>query len=661
YILSFVLTLILSINVFAKEQININFNNLEIDDFIKITSKIMNKNILLTSRIKGKIDFVSNKPIYKEDMINILIYVLESKGYTVLENEGILRVIKLSNVAKYNAPVYNNSKNLKSHKVITEVFKIDNINVDYVSSKIRHLISKSAKLVTDKESNTVVITDFVANIETVKKVISIISKDAKKTIRTIELKNIKGSSILSDLKSVAKSVFNEKILEQKVAILLNKDINSIMFVGNKNNVEFLVKYLKDIDKKGSLVEKTVEVIDLKNAEAKNILKIITGVIGQKVYKNKNNKPFASIEEESNSIVLMGPKEEISYFTTLIKKLDVDRQQVYVQARIIEVSEKRTRDVGIKYGLTGSMSNSNGLTSLSANLAENYSMPAIPLVSSTGGVINKDVLAMGASINLLNQNGAADIVSEPSLLCINNKKSTIYVGQTVSIKTTSSTTSAGIPNNSFKREDVGLTLSIKPRISNGGKVLLEIVTKVEDVSPTTTNEQPDTSKKELETSAIVNNGESVILGGYIKATNSSTIDKIPLLGDIPLLGALFRNTREVNDKINLVIIITPYIIPKSKDLTYIRNQLAQLKLLEDKYTKDTILRLEKAKLNAKKEDLIREQDKISLDEQKDDLKDDMIDFSEDKKEYEDEKEEEMKKELTEDEKLHQQRVSEIFGI
>jgi len=662
YLRVLILTIILGVNIFAKEQININFNDLEINDFIKITSKIMNKNILLTSKIKGKVDFISNKPTYKEDIINILVYVLESKGYTIIENEGILRVVKLTNVAKHNAPVYNSSKNLKSHNMITEVFDIKNINVDYVSSKVRHLISKSAKLVTEKESNTIVITDFVANIRTIQEVISIISKDAQKTIKTIELKNIQGSSILSDLKNVAKTVFNEKIAKQKVSILLNKDTNSIMFVGIKENVLFLVEYLQGIDKKGSLVEKTVEVVNLKNAEAKNIIKIITGVIGQKIYKDKNNKPFASVEEESNSIILMGPKEELKYFTSLITKLDVDRQQVYVQARIIEVSEKRTREVGVKYGLTGSMANSNGLTSLSASLSENYTMPAIPLVNGSGGVINSDVLAMGVSINLLNQNGAADIVSEPSLLCINNKKSTIYVGQTVSIKTASSTSTGAVANSTFEREDVGLTLSVKPRISNGGKVLLEINTKVEDVSnPAGANGQPDTSKKELETSAIVNDGESVILGGYIKATHSETIDKVPFFGDIPLIGGLFRNTREVDDKINLVIIITPYIVPKSKDLTYIRNQLAQLKLLEDKYTKDAVLRLEKAKLNSKREDLNREQDRLFLDEEKDDLKEDMIDFSEDKKDYEDDKKEQETKELSEDELLHQQRLKVIFGI
>jgi general secretion pathway protein D len=656
-------SIVLSVNIFAKEEININFKDLEINDFIKITSKIINKNILITSKIKGKIDFISTKSVYKDDILNILIYVLESKGYTIIENEGILRIIRLNDAAKHNTPVYSNSKTLKTFQMITEVFNVKYSNVDYISSKIRHLISKSAKLVTDKESNSIVLTDFAANIKTVKKVISLVSKNAKRDIQTVQLKNIKGAGIMADLKSVAKSVFNEKILSQKVFILLNKDTNSIMFVGDKKNVDFLVNYLKEIEKKGSLIEKIVEVVSLKNAESKSVLKIISGIIAQKVYKDKNNKPFASTDEESNSIILMGPKEQIVYFKTLIEKLDIDRQQVYVQARIIEVSQSKLRNAGVKYGLNGFSAGTGGLATFSSAIT-GATTTGLTDISSLGGLdlsTMKKGLSLGMTINLLNQNGAADIVSEPSLLCINNKASSIYVGETRSIEVGSTTTTTGTTKN-YKREDIGLTLKIKPRISTGNKVLLEISTKLEDADLTGgTNAQPNTSKKELETTAIVNNGESIILGGYIKAKKESTIHKVPILSDIPLLGSLFKNNYEATDKINLIIIITPYIIPKTKDLTYVRNQLIELRLLEEKYTKDTVLRLEKAKLNSKKEDLIREEERIVLGENRRELKEDMINFSEDKKDYTDNKKEELSEVLSTDEQLHNARVKEMFGL
>ncbi|HIP55585.1 MAG TPA: type II secretion system protein GspD [Arcobacter sp.] len=609
------LILISTTNIFANEKyININFKNLQIIDLIKVTSKIINKNILLTQKISGKVDFVSNKPVAKEDVLNILIYVLESKGFTIVDNNGILRVVRINDAAKYNMPV-TNGKSLKTYQMVTEVFVVENANVDYISSKIRHLISKSAKLVTDKESNSLMLTDFVTNIKTIKKVIGLISKDNKKFIKSIKLKNIKASEILADLKAVAKAIYNEKIEIEKVSILVNKDTNSIMFVGKKENVNYLLKYVENIDKQGSLVAKSVEVIYLKNAESKNVIKIIRGIIANKKYKDANNKPYASNDEESNSIILMGKKSELIYFKDLVSKLDIDRQQVYVQAKIIEISQTKLEEVGIKYGLSGFTRGSGGLATMSSSL-NGGTAPDLTSLASFGFELDslKNALSLGMTLNLLNQNAAVDIVSEPSLLCINNKASSIYVGKTISIKTGTTTTTGGVPTDTYKREDIGLTLKVKPRISKGGKVLLEISTTLENAERTATNGNPNTSKKELETTAIVNNGESVILGGYIREEKGTSVDKIPFLGDIPLIGSLFRSTNDMKDKINLVIIITPYIIPKSKDLTFVRNQLAQLKLLEDKYTKDTIIRLSKAKLEAKKEKLQRDADKSKLDEE-----------------------------------------------
>jgi len=598
------LLLILSISTVNanEETININFKNLKITDLIKITSKIINKNILITQKINGKVDFVSNKPLKKSEIVNILTYVLESKGYTLIDNNGLLRIVRINDASKYNMPVVTKSK-INTYQMITEIFVVHNENVDYVSSKIRHLLSKSAKLVTDKESNSIIVTDFSSNINTIKKVINIISRNNKKYIQTVKLENINASTILADLKSIAKTIYNEKVIKEKVDILLNKDTNSIMFVGKKANVLYMVSYVKGMDKGGSLVEKTVKVMYLKNAESKNIIKILSGVISNKKYKNPNDKPYVSSDEESNSIILMGQKQQLSYFQELVEKLDIDRQQVYVQARIIEISENKTKEIGLQYGLSGFKKGSSGLASFSSAL--NGSVDLSTAAISTSGfefTSLSEALSLGISLNLLNLNGAADIVSEPSILCINNQKASIYVGQTVSIKT--SKTNGTASTETYKREDIGLRLSIKPRISNGNKVLLEINTKIEDVNQADgANGQPNTSKKELETSAIVNNGESVILGGYIRVSTNTVEQKVPFFGDIPLLGALFRNDKNVKDKINLVIIITPYIVPKSKDLTFIRNKLSKLKDLEDMYTQRIIKELEekeKAKRKVKED-------------------------------------------------------------
>ena len=203
------------------------------------------------------------------------------------------------------------------------------------------------------------------------------------------------------------------------------------------------------------------------------------------------------------------------------------------------------------------------------------------------------------INLLKENYALDIVSEPSILCINNQECSIYVGETISVKTSNTLSSGGLSKDSFKREDIGLSLKVKPRISNKNKVMLHIEAILEGVTNrVSVSGNPDTSKKEIKTTAIVNNGESVIIAGLIENKIEITNTKVPLLGDIPFFGNLFKNKNENKAQTSLVIIITPYIIPKSKDLSYVREQLSELKILERKYTKELELRLLKNKLKNK---------------------------------------------------------------
>ncbi len=591
--------MILTFTLNASEKININFKDLKIMDLVKITSKIIDKNILVTTQIKGNVDFISNKPLQKDELVKILIYVLESKGYTLVQNEEILRIVKLNEGAKKNVPVLNGSKQKTHYQMVTEVFTVYNANVDYVASKIRHLISKDAKLVTNKESNSLVLTDFVDNIKTVKKVVSIMTYGAKKDTKIVELKNIQAIEAKKNLDAIAKSKFDSKIETQKVDVIANKDDNSLILIGQKQNINYLAKYVKSVDENDSLVKRVVEVIPLKNVEAKNVIKIIDGVIGKKKYIDPNDKPLSSIDEESNAIVLMGPSTEIAYIKELLKELDKEKAQVYVQARIIELNEKLVDEVGIKYGILGGTAGNDGLATFSSGLngAGDVSIGIPEALKITLPNISTG-LALGASISLLDENNAADIVSEPSILAVNNKESSIYVGETISIKTSSSFSDSGKENANFKREDVGLTLKVKPRISNGNKVTLEINTILEDVKATSVSagSNPDTTKKEVKTTAIVNNGESVIIGGLIEDKDEKTDSDVPGLSKIPLIGSLFEHDSSSIRKKSLVIIVTPYIIPKSKDLSYVRNQLSELKLLEDKYLKESLIRLKEKQIN-----------------------------------------------------------------
>lgn len=417
----------------------------------------------------------------------------------------------------------------------------------------------------------------------------------------INFKDIKVDDLIKITSKITKkNILVTQIINEKVDYIPTQKITK------ENLFDILETTLKEkgyflVDENGVLKVKKIEitkdeeqfteVISLKNVDGVNIIKILDDIVNKK-YINKPTKPFVSLDLESNSLVVMASKDELKQIKDLIQELDKEKAQVYVQAKIIEVNNELVNKIGISYGIISTSARSDGINAISSNL--NGGSNAIKEAVDTLGIKVSDIniksgLALGASLNLLQQNGALDIVSEPSILAIDNKESSIYVGEKISVEISSTLTDGGLQRTNYEREDIGLTLKVKPRISSDTKLTLEINTLLEGIKSTSVSagQNPDTLKKEIKTAAILNNGESVIIGGLIENKNETIEQKVPVLGDIPLFGELFKNDSKMNKKNNLVIIVTPYMIPKSKDITYIREQLSELKKLEDKYLQDSL--------------------------------------------------------------------------
>jgi len=292
----------------------------------------------------------------------------------------------------------------------------------------------------------------------------------------------------------------------------------------------------------------------------------------------------------------------------VKKIDIPKVQVYVKARIVEINTDLAEQIGLRYGFEGGKITSKGLFSAAANLGASSLMVSPTLMSflnttttrydANGNAITSDerpfkfdngiseVFALGAKIDLLKQNGAAHILSEPSVLCTNNKEASIQVGRTQSILTQAQQSTQGQGNiiNNYSREDIGITLKVKPRLSSNNKVTLEVEAQIEDILPgsSASADRPTTTKRKVTTNAIVNNGETIILGGLMKQSGGKSITKVPLLGDIPILGELFTSRGDMSNKINVVIYLTPYIVRKSGDLKKLRQALGELEEIQTKY-------------------------------------------------------------------------------
>lgn len=314
-----------------------------------------------------------------------------------------------------------------------------------------------------------------------------------------------------------------------------------------------------------------EIIFLNNIDGKELLHNFDALIkGNK----KQSTSKTTYYQDSNSILFVGADKDFKVLKFLVDKLDIEKQQVYVKAKIVELSDKKTKEIGVKYGLEKLKLGSSNALSLaadfggSADVIKTISLPAIA-----------DGVLLGASVKFLQNNDALNVVSEPSLLCLNNKSSLIYVGETRSVKSGATTGSSS--TETYSREDIGLKLIVKPRITNDQKVNLEINATLEDIkNEDGSNNQPDTTKKEVQTLAVVSDGQSVIVGGLIKTKNEILDQKVPFFGDLPFVGHLFKNKYDQNDKINLVIILTPYIVKKSEDLSSVGARISQLAKIED---------------------------------------------------------------------------------
>jgi len=508
-----------------NEKIALSIDGMGMSDLIKLVAATTHQNIFIGEEIPGTISYAGNKAIHKKDLFGILQASLDSRGYTLVDTGGgYLSVVKTLDATQMNLPFMEKSDILQMQ---THIFTFRFASSESMGAKIKHFTSKNGKITASKESNSVIVTDFPANIATIQKAMNI------------------------------------------------------------------------LDARDETIANTTHVIPLKNGDAKSIVTTLNTIIGKMTLMMGQQPPSITSDDATNSLIVITSDELFKSLEVTIRELDRDRQQVYVRAKIIEISENRSQEIGIKYGLSGGKSSSKGLFTFDSMLGDGMTS-AISLDPILAGVISLPALtegiALGVNIALLSSNGAANILSEPSILCIDNQESSIYVGKTQSISAGTTLTGTGISQENFIRQDIGLTLKIKPRLSNDHKVLLGVSAKLEDIEPNSIANRPSTTKREVLTSAIVNNGESVIIGGLIREKSDETNTKVPFLGDIPLFGNLFKDKAKNRDKINLVIMLTPYIIEKSDDLSTLRAQLNELDAMQERYIANIT-----QKLDTKKED------------------------------------------------------------
>lgn len=568
YILIF---LLLSMSLNAK-KITINFQNTPIMDVVKLVAKKHKKNILINQNINGNINFISHTQIDEKELLPLLEHILRVKGFAISKTtEDYYEIVKATDASK---EIIIDKKHDVGMQM--EIFRPKFIKPTVVSAKIKHLASPYALITTDDTMNMLLITDYPKNLTNVKKLLSLFDTHLKREFKMVTLKHYHVNIALKKLQDIFKLTADQ--YKGDITLLGAEYQNAVWVSANSEDMPKVVEAIKFFDNQAKdNVKTTTKIIFLKNANAEDIIKTIQ-TIATSLDKNNPIKTVVTSNKELNSVIISSSSSQIKELVDIINQIDIERRQVFVKVQLYEVSKNKSDKIGIKWGITGGYAGDKSIATSTVNMGGSYFALDSSLSDKLDiNIVNKGV-AVAAMIDFMKEKGAVNTLSEPTLLCLNNVKSSIYVGKTQSILTSSATgdNSGDITRNNYTREDIGLKLEVTPQIADKDKVILKVKSKIEGVDQSNANtDRPTTTKRELESTTIVQNGESIIIGGMLRDDNSISKLKVPLLGDIPFLGGLFRHSSNVNDKVSLVVIMTPFIVNSSLELQKVQTKLEKL--------------------------------------------------------------------------------------
>ncbi|NPA60660.1 MAG: type II secretion system secretin GspD [Epsilonproteobacteria bacterium] len=654
YISRFVMVVLIFTLLGNSGQLNINIGGMEIKKFIEMVGKLTKKNILVSEDVKGKISFyLNNNKLDNDDLIPLLNAILETKKLTMINQGDYYEVIRSTEAPGKGLPIKRNRVQSDEGTMQTVIFKLNRANAGVMRTKIKSLLPKSAKVISFKSDNLLAVTAFPRTLKAIKQLIDTIENSDNKLTKVVPLRNAYVKNIFLNIQTMARTLFPQDIPSQRVTVMKDEASNSIILIGSRDNVSRLEEYVREMDVRGEDEDmQRMYVIPLKNSNVEDMEKILSKILPQMTdnvsmgtinavskgaksavprtpravptKKRKIKKAVIASDLERNALIVLANTAQIKNIKETIRVLDIEKPQVYIKAKIVEVNTNLASRIGVKYGLNGSAITSKGLFSILASSGAEpleisselmgflnqgstrtiYNSDGNPIGTETTSNFSfeegiKQIFSIGLQLDLLKQNGAAQVLSEPSILCTNNKESTIYVGKTKSFLKNSQQSTQGNSNiiNTYSREDIGITLKVKPRLSSNNKVSLEVETKIEDIEQGSgaSTDRPTTIKRTVKTNAIVNNAETIILGGLIRTATGKSYTKVPILGDIPIIGQLFRSEAKEQEKTNVVIYLTPYIVEKSSDLVTLRKNLEELDSIQEKFNKIVLNELEKRRL------------------------------------------------------------------
>lgn len=604
---------------FATAQENthsLNFQDADIRLLIETVSDMTNKNFVVDPQVSGKVTVISGHPMSEDAVYDTFLAVLSVHGYAAVRDGNSIKIISEADAGG----IIGDFGAANDSDFVTRIVKLKYVPATELTTMLKS-INQKAKIIAHKESNILIISDRSKNVERMLGIINRIDKKSDSSIDMITLQYANATEVAQTIESLLDT--GNSTLNGKTKIVADERTNSVIInavPSLKLRIQTLVAQLDN-----PLETNTQsQVIKLKYSEAESLVSILETLANRSQKDSEGNnsgesKATIQAHKETNSLVINAPPTVFKNLLAAIEQLDVKRPQVLVEAIIVEITVDHSKEVGFQWqGLLSQLNGGEGLIGgtnygIVGNILNPFD-PANGTVSINNGanvgyvqVDGDGNPQLGALLSALAANTNNNILSTPSIVTLNHKEAKLSVGQEVPFLTgqfsnTGANEGSANPFSTIQRKDIGISLTVTPHIYEGDQIVLDIAQEVSSLAASATSVDVITNKRTLTTSVNVPNNGVIVLGGLIDESIIEDIQKVPLLGDIPVIRNLFRHKKKTRVKRNLMVFIHPVILDNSNQTTVtnkmyddIRQQQLQ-KLNETEFSKGTLVLPEKINQN-----------------------------------------------------------------
>ncbi|MEL6722672.1 MAG: type II secretion system secretin GspD [Pseudomonadota bacterium] len=554
------------------QPVSLNLKNADIRSVIDMVSGITGKNFIVDPRVKGKVTLVSSTPVEPEEVYDIFLSIMKVHGYVALEEGGIVNILP-ENEGVRGAPLDSQTANNSQMQV--QVVPVNNVKATQLVPALKPLVSKNGHLSAHSSSNTLVISDTSRRLRRLIEIIRRLDVQEDMGLAAVRLQHAAASQVIKTLQPLLSgsgkgkgSVFSEGIAAGDIKLAADDRSNTVLMTGSKQVLKRLRHLVEQMDTPVAHQGET-RVVYLKFAKAVDLAEVLRSTLAEKYQGSKSTKNRTATErqvsiqadEDMNALLITAGPDQHTEIQAVIQALDVRRAQVLVESLIVEMSDDKARSLGIQW-LAGheDLVQLSGASTLAATALQQGNLVGL---MKAGRGLNIGILARA-----LANDGDANIISTPSLITLDNAEAEINVGREVPFVTGSYTGTGGSsgadnPFTTIQRNDVGLKMKITPQINQGSAIRLDIDQEISNLLPGAAAQfgasDLVTSKRSIKTSVVVEDGNILVLGGLVDDTLRESQVKVPMLGDVPVLGQLFNYREATKEKRNLMIFIRPKIL------------------------------------------------------------------------------------------------------